>query len=135
MKKPHSRRARAALLIMMSLAIATSTGCTEEILLAAQLASANNKIQVDQFLFKVPDSKLVKIRTCESKGNYQAVSKSGTYRGAYQFSQKTWNGIAKKYYPEVSGLDPAAASPADQDIMARALYATAGPGQWPICGR
>jgi hypothetical protein len=75
------------------------------------------------------------LRACESSGNYGAVSASGAYRGAYQFSQQTWNSIASRNHPWLVGVDPAAASPADQDAQARALYAASGPGQWPNCGR
>jgi hypothetical protein len=32
------------------------------------------------------------------------------------------------------GVDPAAAAPADQDAMARALYAEQGAGPWYACG-
>ena len=75
------------------------------------------------------------LRACESSGNYAAVSSTGAYRGAYQFSQQTWNSIASRHHPWLVGVDPAAAAPADQDAQARALYAASGPGQWPHCGR
>lgn len=75
------------------------------------------------------------LRACESSGNYGAVSSTGAYRGAYQFSQQTWDSIASRHHPWLVGVDPAAAAPADQDAQARALYAASGPGQWPHCGR
>lgn len=78
---------------------------------------------------------LARIRACESGGNYGAVSRSGSYRGAYQFSRATWDGTARSSRPELVGADPAAAAPADQDAMAYALYVRSGPGQWPHCGR
>ena len=31
------------------------------------------------------------LRNCESSGRYDAISPSGRYRGAYQFSQATWD--------------------------------------------
>jgi len=69
-----------------------------------------------------------KLRDCESGGDYTAVSAGGLYRGAYQFSQPTWE--------SVGGVgDPAAASPAEQDYRARLLYERSGAGQWPLCGR
>ena len=74
------------------------------------------------------------LRNCESSGNYGAVSSSGAYRGAYQFSQATWNSVASRHHPHLVGVDPAAAAPADQDAQARALYAMSGRGQWPHCG-
>lgn len=68
----------------------------------------------------------------DSAGGYRAVSPSGMYRGAYQFSQSTWNATAAQYAgrPDLVGVDPASASPADQDAMAAALYAVAGNGPW-----
>jgi transglycosylase-like protein len=68
------------------------------------------------------------IASCESGGNPQAVDSSGTYRGKYQFSVETWQGVGG------SG-DPAAASEGEQDRRAAMLYARSGPGQWPVCGQ
>lgn len=68
------------------------------------------------------------IAACESGGDPSAVSSGGTYRGKYQFSRATWSAIGG------SG-DPAAAPEAVQDAMAAKLYASAGAGQWPVCGR
>lgn len=69
-----------------------------------------------------------RLRNCESGGNYQAVSGSGRYRGAYQFDQRTWE--------SVGGVgDPAAASPEEQDARAKMLYARRGRSPWPVCGR
>lgn len=67
------------------------------------------------------------IRECESGGDYGAVSGSGQYRGAYQFDQQTWESVGG------SG-DPAAASPAEQDRRAAALYEQQGSSPWPNCG-
>lgn len=74
------------------------------------------------------------LRNCESGGNYGAVSSSGAYRGAYQFSQGTWDLVARSAAPGLVGTDPAAASPAQQDAMAAALYARSGASPWPHCG-
>ncbi len=68
------------------------------------------------------------LRFCESSDDYQAVSPSGEYRGAYQFDIETWQSVGG------SG-DPAAAPPSEQDARARALYALRGPQPWPVCGR
>ncbi len=74
------------------------------------------------------DGVLRKIAACESGGNYAAVSRSGKYRGAYQFDTRTW--------ATVGGTgDPAAASPAEQDARAKALYDRRGSNPWPVCGR
>jgi hypothetical protein len=62
------------------------------------------------------------------------VSSSGTYRGAYQFSRKTWNNVAGSVLPLYEGKDPASSPPHVQDAMARVLWKQAGPRQWPICG-
>lgn len=75
------------------------------------------------------------LRRCESGGNYGAVSANGTYRGAYQFSRSTWNSVAARSHPHLVGVDPAAASPADQDAMALSLYRSSGSSPWPHCGR
>jgi hypothetical protein len=72
-------------------------------------------------------STLASIRACESGGDYGAVSSSGTYRGAYQFDQATWESVGG------SG-DPAAASPAEQDMRAQMLYEQSGSSPWPVCG-
>jgi hypothetical protein len=75
------------------------------------------------------------LRYCESTENYQAVSPTGMYRGAYQFSVETWDWIAGLYYEHLVGVDPAEARPSDQDRMAQSLYLLRGRGQWPVCGR
>ena len=74
------------------------------------------------------------LRQCESSGNYAIVSSNGSYRGAYQFSQATWDGVARSHASSLVGVDPAAASPADQDAMALALWRQSGWSPWPHCG-
>lgn len=63
---------------------------------------------------------------CESGGDYTAVDPSGTYRGAYQFDQPTWDAYAP---PGYAGTDPAAAPPEVQDAAAAAVDYDA----WPNC--
>jgi hypothetical protein len=75
------------------------------------------------------------LRQCESNGDYTITNPSGTYRGAYQFDRSTWNSVAGRHDPSLVGVDPAAASPADQDAMALALYIERGARPWPHCGR
>ncbi len=99
--------------------------------LAACVAPASH----DKFSGAISDAGLARLRACESGGNYSVTNPSGAYRGAYQFSRATWNSVARAHYPWLSGVDPAQAAPHDQDMMARALWATAGRGQWPHCGR
>ncbi|MEO0493407.1 MAG: transglycosylase family protein [Actinomycetota bacterium] len=74
------------------------------------------------------------LRNCESGGRYDAVSPSGRYRGAYQFSRSTWDWVAGFANPALVGVDPAAASVVDQDAQAQALYDRNGAGPWPHCG-
>lgn len=69
-----------------------------------------------------------KLRFCESTHDYQAISPSGLYQGAYQFDLATWK--------TVGGTgEPALASPEEQDARARELYARRGSQPWPVCGR
>jgi peptidoglycan endopeptidase LytE len=74
------------------------------------------------------------LRQCEASGNYGAVSPGGRFRGAYQFNQATWDLVARASFPHLVGVDPAAASPADQDAVALALYRQRGASPWPRCG-
>ena len=67
------------------------------------------------------------IALCESGGDPTAVSSNGMYHGKYQFSVATWSAMGG------SGL-PSQAPEAEQDMRAAMLYATSGPGQWPVCG-
>lgn len=70
-----------------------------------------------------PENFLACTRQVESNGNYGAVSSGGTYRGAYQFQQSTWDGAARSAErPDLVGSDPATVAPADQDAMAAHLY-------------
>ena len=67
----------------------------------------------------------------ESGGNYGAVSPSGTYLGAFQFSQATWNSAAQAAgRPDLVGVPPNQASKADQDAMAVILYSLDGKQPW-----
>ncbi len=75
------------------------------------------------------------LRQCEAGGDYSITNPSGKYRGAYQFDRSTWNSVAERHAPRLVGADPAAAAPADQDAMARALYSERGARPWPHCGR
>ncbi len=67
----------------------------------------------------------------ESGGNYQAVSPGGTYMGGFQFSQPTWNEAAQLAgMPQLVGLPPNKATPAEQDDLAIALYQADGDQPW-----
>jgi Transglycosylase-like domain len=67
------------------------------------------------------------IAACESGGNPSTDTGNGFY-GKYQFTLATWQAVGG------SG-NPAQASEGEQDRRAAMLYASAGPGQWPVCGR
>ena len=72
-------------------------------------------------------AKLRRIARCESHNNPRAVNASGTYRGKYQMSFRTW---------QVAGGhgDPAAAPSWEQDRRAAIILRRFGVGQWPVCG-
>ena len=69
---------------------------------------------------------LERIAECESGGDPTAVSRSGRYRGKYQFSIETWQGLGGEG-------DPAKASEWLQDRMALNLYRRSGTTPWPNC--
>jgi len=67
----------------------------------------------------------------DTAGGYKAVSPDGVYGGAYQFDQTTWNSVASSVgRGDLVGVNPAAASPADQDTLATALYEMRGNQPW-----
>lgn len=67
----------------------------------------------------------------ESGSNYGAVSPGGQYMGAFQFSQSTWNVAAQAAgRPDLIGVPPNLASPADQDTLAVVLYSLDGQQPW-----
>lgn len=65
---------------------------------------------------------------CEAGGRPDAVSRSGKYFGAFQFSLATWQGIGMSGnpidYPYEVQLE-----------AAKRLQARSGWGQWPVCSR
>jgi len=75
---------------------------------------------------------LERIKACESGGDYGAVSRSGKFRGAFQFSQPAWDGVAPDGW---AGVAPNEAPPEVQDQAAANLQAARGNAPWPVCGR
>jgi hypothetical protein len=64
-------------------------------------------------------------------GGYRAVSRGGQYRGAYQFDRDTWDGTARYLDRfDLVGVDPAAAPPVVQDLLAYSLYKWQGASHW-----
>jgi transglycosylase-like protein len=71
------------------------------------------------------------VRHRESRGQYNAVNGSSGAAGAYQFMPTTWNNAAREAgRNDLVGVNPAAASPADQDAMAQYVYSTQGARPW-----
>src|SRR5262249_4919294 len=72
------------------------------------------------------------VRQRESGGNYGIYNAGGSgAAGAYQFLPGTWNSIAASSgRGDLVGVDPAQASPADQDAMAQAPYAQQRSSPW-----
>ena len=67
----------------------------------------------------------------DTSGGYGAVSSSGTYRGAYQFSQSTWDAAAAGAgYDEYSGVPADQVPEAVQDAAAAHLYSVSGTQPW-----
>jgi hypothetical protein len=107
--------------------------------LAAQAAAINayfaEQFDLMKFDWVLSEDQLYRLRMCESTNNYSAVSSTGLYRGAYQFSRSTWNYVASIHYPKYHGWDPAGAPPKVQDSMTRALWHMQGAAPWPVCGK
>ena len=107
--------------------------------LAAQASAitdyVNNQGPLHQYDYAVSDASLARLRHCEATDNYAAVGGGGLYRGAYQFSRQTWNGVAASAFNgNFSGVDPAGAPSVVQDAFARALFLQRGRAPWPVCG-
>lgn len=68
------------------------------------------------------------LRMCESSNRPNAVSRTGKYRGLYQFDLTTWESVGGKG-------DPAMATRAEQHRRAIILQSKRGWKPWPECGR
>lgn len=81
-----------------------------------------------RFTGPVTDDVWAALSRCEAGGRPDAVSRSGKYFGAFQFSLGTWHGIGMPGnpidFPYEVQLD-----------AAKRLQARSGWGQWPVCSR
>ena len=114
------------LLVAAGVALALSACTTRELVVFRAITADDRAL--------VSDAKLRKLRSCEAGGRYDALSPGGYYRGAYQFSQSTWDGVARRNYRWLEGRNPAQVERWWQDAMARALYRERGWSPWPYCG-
>ncbi|MGW3492552.1 ubiquitin-like domain-containing protein [Streptomyces sp. NPDC001020] len=69
-----------------------------------------------------------KLAACESGGRPDAVDRSGTYGGLYQFDRRTWRSIGGTGRPQDASVQ-------EQTYRAKKLYVRHGTSPWPHCGR
>jgi hypothetical protein len=81
-----------------------------------------------RYVGPITDDTFIRLSWCEAGGRPDAVSRSGRYFGAFQFSLATWHamgmGGSPVEYPYEVQLD-----------VAKRLQARSGWGQWPVCSR
>ena len=119
------RTIRALSIVLAALSFAAACTPEEIALYLESTAETRSVLDADD---------LARLRMCESTDNYQAISRSGLYRGAYQFDQTTWDEVGARHFPWLVGIDPIDAAPWWQDAMTRALWSERGKQPWPICG-
>jgi hypothetical protein len=67
----------------------------------------------------------------DTAGGYDAIDPTYRHFGAYQFLQSTWNNVARQTGRTwLVGVNPAYASPRDQDYFALYLYRWLGASHW-----
>ncbi|MBU3700465.1 MAG: hypothetical protein FGM58_00230 [Acidimicrobiia bacterium] len=77
------------------------------------------------------ESVMACLRMWESRNNYGAVDRTGTFMGAYQIYQGGWDNIAASIgRADLVGVPPNLASPADQDAVALEMYRRYGLRPW-----
>lgn len=81
-----------------------------------------------RFAGPVTDDVWAALARCESGGRPDAVSRSGKYHGAFQFSLQTWHAMGMPGSPTEFPYEV-------QLETAKRLQARSGWGQWPTCSR
>lgn len=104
-------------------------------LAAAATTQVANQPAIYQGPRPLSAAQLARLAKCEAGGNPAAVSKSGSFRGLYQFNKSTWNGVAKRILPKYVGVSPDKAPREVQDAMAQKLFSERGRAPWPVCGK
>lgn len=107
---------------------------------AAQPAEAHRrhgrKAKVVRTIPNASDELLACIYHHESRGRYDAVSRSGRYRGAAQFDARTWRGaVARAGLGEWSGTPVNEVPAGVQDAAVRQLLAERGLAPWSVAVR
>ena len=91
-------------------------------------ASRAARVARPRYTGPINDDVFIRLSWCESGGRANAVSRSGKYRGAFQFSLATWHSMG------MAG-DPIDYPFEVQLETAKRLQARSGWGQWPTCAR
>lgn len=74
------------------------------------------------------------LAACESGGNYATNTGNGYY-GAFQFEQRTWDGVVERMgRSDLVGVRASDVSPSVQNEAAAQLYSERGSQPWPVCG-
>mgnify|MGYP001234680175 FL=1 len=130
---PSFTAAPRALVALIFAVLVGAAACTPQHL--AQIQAEQTQLASHRSSNALDAAQLARLAKCESGGNPAARSKSGKYRGLYQFDQRTWNGVASSVLPSYVGVSPDAAPSYVQDAMARALFDARGRAPWPVCGK
>lgn len=91
-----------------------------------QQASRGNRLP--RYSGPITDETFYRLALCESGARPDAVSRSGKYLGAFQFSLATWHGVGGPGSPIDHPYEV-------QLSFAKKLQARSGWGQWPVCSR
>jgi hypothetical protein len=111
--------------------VALAAGRSGGAWIAASYDAPNPVASMSESPSQDPFLRCTRAHESDSAGGYRAVSPDGVYRGAYQFLRSTWSNVARAAgRDDLVGIDPAAASPADQDQLALFLFRSAGPAPW-----